>query len=103
MSRFTEFTRERCYLHNVSLATVSWYTRAFKWLPSESPTQADLKDAVMRCWRTICWIPERNSMACWGRSGRPEDGRIQLASRPPARTSATPRLLCIGIISRICR
>jgi integrase/recombinase XerD len=48
MSRFTEFTRERRYLHNVSEATVSWYTHAFKWLPSESPTQDELKDTVLR-------------------------------------------------------
>jgi predicted secreted protein len=48
MSRFTEFTRERRYLHNVSLATVSWYTPAFKWLPSESPTQDELRDVVLR-------------------------------------------------------
>ena len=48
MDRFTEFVRERRYLHNVSPATVSWYTHAFKWLPSESPTQDELKDAVLR-------------------------------------------------------
>src|SRR5450631_2007736 len=48
MSRFTEFTRERRYLHNVSPATVSWYTHAFKWLQSESPTQLDLKDVVIK-------------------------------------------------------
>lgn len=48
MSRFDEFIRERRYLRNVSPATVSWYTHAFKWLPSESPTQDDLKDAVLR-------------------------------------------------------
>src|SRR5664279_2841718 len=48
MNRFTQFIHERRYLHNVSPATVSWYTHAFKWLPSESPTQDDLKDAVLR-------------------------------------------------------
>ena len=48
MNRFSEFVRERRYLHNVSPATVSWYTHAFKWLPSESPTQDQLKDAVLR-------------------------------------------------------
>ncbi|MGD0629013.1 MAG: site-specific integrase [Terracidiphilus sp.] len=48
MSQFTEFVRERRYLHNVSPATVSWYTHALKWLPSESPTQAELKDTVLR-------------------------------------------------------
>jgi integrase/recombinase XerD len=48
MDRFTEFIRERQYLHNVSPATISWYSHAFKWLPSESPTQHDLKDTVLR-------------------------------------------------------
>ena len=36
------------FLYNVSDNTVSWYTHAFKWLPSESPTQRDLKDVVLR-------------------------------------------------------
>jgi integrase/recombinase XerD len=48
MNRFDEFVRERRYLHNVSPATVSWYSHAFKWLPSESPTQDELKDTVLR-------------------------------------------------------
>jgi integrase/recombinase XerD len=48
MNRFSEFIRERQLLYNVSPATVSWYRHAFKWLPSESPTQADLKDTVLR-------------------------------------------------------
>jgi len=48
MTRFEEFIRERRFLHNVSPATVSWYTHALKWLPNESPTQAELKEAVMR-------------------------------------------------------
>jgi integrase/recombinase XerD len=48
MSRFSAFVRERQYLHNVSSATVSWYTHAFKWLPSESPTQDELKNTVLR-------------------------------------------------------
>jgi integrase/recombinase XerD len=48
MSRFAAFVQERRYLKNVSPSTVSWYTHAFKWLPSESPTQEQLKDAVMR-------------------------------------------------------
>src|SRR5690242_6945049 len=45
---FSDFIRERRYLHNVSPCTVSWYTHAFKWLPSESPTQSELKDTVLR-------------------------------------------------------
>jgi integrase/recombinase XerD len=48
VSHFTEFIRERRYLHNVSPATISWYTHAFNWLPSDSPTQDDLKNVVLR-------------------------------------------------------
>lgn len=48
MSRFIEFTRERRYLHNVSPATISWYNSALKWLPSETPTQDELKATVVR-------------------------------------------------------
>jgi integrase/recombinase XerD len=48
MNRFNEFIRERQFLYNVSPATVRWYTHAFKWLPSESPTQAELKQTVIR-------------------------------------------------------
>jgi integrase/recombinase XerD len=48
MSRFDAFIRERKFLLNVSPATVSWYTSALKWLPSESPTQEELKEVVVR-------------------------------------------------------
>jgi integrase/recombinase XerD len=45
---FAEFLRERQYLLNVSPATLDWYRNAFKWLPSASPSHAELKDVVMR-------------------------------------------------------
>jgi len=45
---FNDFIRERRYLNNVSPSTISWYTHALKWLPSESPTQAELKEVVLR-------------------------------------------------------
>jgi integrase/recombinase XerD len=48
MNGFIEFTLERRYLHNVSPATISWYTHALKWLPSERPTQDQLKGVVLR-------------------------------------------------------
>ncbi len=48
MNRFNEFIRERRLLYNVSPTTVFWYSHAFKWLPSESATQAELKDVVLR-------------------------------------------------------
>jgi integrase/recombinase XerD len=46
--RFEQFIRERQYLTNVTPATIEWYRRCLKWLPSESPTQSDLKDIVLR-------------------------------------------------------
>jgi len=45
---FAEFIRERQCLQNVTPATLEWYTNSFRWLQSESPTQAELKDAVVR-------------------------------------------------------
>jgi integrase/recombinase XerD len=45
---FSLFIRERQYLHNVTPATVEWYKHSFKWLRTESPTEKELKDAVMR-------------------------------------------------------
>ena len=61
MDRFTEFTRERRYLHNVSPATLSWYIHAFKWLPWQAPTQDELKNVVMRMREMGT---ERNRMQC---------------------------------------
>jgi integrase/recombinase XerD len=45
---FEQFIRERQYLANVTPATIEWYERCFKWLPSASPTQEQLKEAVLR-------------------------------------------------------
>jgi integrase/recombinase XerD len=47
-ARFERFIRERQYFTNVTPATVEWYRRCLSWLPSKSPTQADLKDLVLR-------------------------------------------------------
>lgn len=46
--RFEQFIRERQYLKNVTAETVQWYERSLKWLPTATPTEDDLKDAVMR-------------------------------------------------------
>jgi integrase/recombinase XerD len=48
LPKFEQFIRERQYLHNVSPATVSWHTHNSKWLPSESPTEDELKQVVIR-------------------------------------------------------
>lgn len=48
MPGFQQFIRERQYLTNVSPRTVEWYKNSLKWLPSESPSPEELKDAVMR-------------------------------------------------------
>jgi integrase/recombinase XerD len=45
---FSEFTRERQFLSNVSPSTLEWYKHAFKWLLTDSPSQEDLKAAVVR-------------------------------------------------------
>src|ERR1700732_4840633 len=48
MVGFSQFIRERQYLHNVTPATVEWYAHSFKWLHTPSPSQDELKDAVLR-------------------------------------------------------
>jgi hypothetical protein len=48
MPLFEQFVRERRYLHNISPSTISWYNHALKWQPGESPTQAELKETVLR-------------------------------------------------------
>jgi len=45
---FSQFIRERQHLSNVSPATLEWYKHSFKWLRTESPSQEELKDAVIR-------------------------------------------------------
>jgi integrase/recombinase XerD len=47
-ARFEQFIRERQYLTNVSPATLEWYKHSLKWLPTESPTEDELKGAVLR-------------------------------------------------------
>lgn len=46
--RFEQFIRERQYLTNVSPATLEWYKHSFKWLTSASPSDEELKAAVVR-------------------------------------------------------
>ena len=46
--RFEQFIRERQFLSNVSPSTLEWYKHSFKWLPTDSPSQDELKDAVLR-------------------------------------------------------
>jgi hypothetical protein len=48
LPKFEQFIREQQYLHNVSPATVSWHTHNLKWLPSEYPTEDELKAMVVR-------------------------------------------------------
>ena len=48
LSRFEQFIKERKYLTNVTPATIEWYTHAFKWLDTDSPTQDDLRAAVLK-------------------------------------------------------
>jgi integrase/recombinase XerD len=48
MAGFSDFLRERQYLNNVSPATLEWYEHSFKWLPSEAPSQDELRAAILR-------------------------------------------------------
>jgi integrase/recombinase XerD len=48
MGGFAQFIRERQYLTNVSPATLEWYEHSLKWLRTESPSDAELKDTVVR-------------------------------------------------------
>ena len=48
LPRFEQFIRERQFLSNVSPSTLEWYKHSFKWLHTESPSQEELKDAVLR-------------------------------------------------------
>jgi integrase/recombinase XerD len=45
---FSQFVRERQFLSNVSPSTLEWYKHSFKWLQTESPSQDELKDVVLR-------------------------------------------------------
>jgi len=45
---FSQFVRERQFLSNVSPSTLEWYKHSLKWLHTESPSQDELKDAVLR-------------------------------------------------------
>jgi integrase len=45
---FSEFIRERQFLSNVSPSTLEWYKYSFRWLQTESPSQDELKAAVLR-------------------------------------------------------
>jgi integrase/recombinase XerD len=48
MTRFEQFLRERRYLGNISERSIDWYKLAFKWLESESPDEAHLKNCIIR-------------------------------------------------------
>ncbi|MFZ1142645.1 MAG: hypothetical protein WAN76_25985 [Candidatus Sulfotelmatobacter sp.] len=48
LPKFQQFISKRQYLQNVSPATVQWHTLSLKWMPSESPTEDELKLMVVR-------------------------------------------------------
>ena len=48
MPAVEQFIRERQYLANVTPATIAWYRNSLKWLPSESPSQQELRELVIR-------------------------------------------------------
>jgi hypothetical protein len=48
LRHFEQFIRERRFLSNVTSSTLQWYEHSFKWLDTDSPSQEDLKAAVLR-------------------------------------------------------
>jgi integrase/recombinase XerD len=48
LTRFEQFVGQRQHLSNVSTSTLDWYQYSFKRLPPESPSQDELKEAVLR-------------------------------------------------------
>lgn len=48
MTKFEVFAKEKQYLLGVSPATLEWYEQSLRWLNTESPTEQELKDAVLR-------------------------------------------------------
>jgi integrase/recombinase XerD len=45
---FEKFIQERKYLANVTEATIQWYTHALKWLDTDTPSQENLRAAVLK-------------------------------------------------------
>jgi len=45
---FEQFLKERQYISNVSPRTIEWYKQSLNWLDTESPTENQLKDLVIR-------------------------------------------------------
>ena len=82
---FADFVRERQYLHNVSPSTLSWYTHALKWLPSESPSQNDLKESVLRMREKgldkMSQAAEQMSKGAKGEKGQMKKGSSELAKQ----------------------
>jgi hypothetical protein len=45
---FERFLQERLYLMNVSPRTIEWHQQSLNWLGIEDPTDADLKNVVLK-------------------------------------------------------
>src|ERR1700691_6253502 len=76
LPRFEQFIQERQFLTNVTPATIDWYRHSLKWLPSDSPTQENLKDTVMRMRQAgrkatgcNCAIRAINAYLHWNHAG----------------------------------
>jgi integrase/recombinase XerD len=46
-SRIEQFLEQKQYIHNYSENTITWYRRSLAYLPSETPSQADLDRAII--------------------------------------------------------
>jgi integrase/recombinase XerD len=87
-ARFEQFIRERQYLANVTPATIDWYKNSLKWLRTVSPSQDDLKDAVIRMRSkglkpTGCnsAIQALNSYAHWSTRDQTQSAEVDAVTR----------------------
>jgi integrase/recombinase XerD len=124
--RFDQFIRERQYLHNVTPSTVLWYKNSLRWLPSESPSQEQLKDAVMRMCEKgrkatgcNCSIRAINSYLKWSGSTlkiprlkepqlvlptfTPQQIRLLVAWKPKGKYQRRLHLLVLFLLDTGCR
>ena len=60
--RTEEFIHERQYLLNVSPRTIEWYRNSLRWLPCDSPSQAQLNGVVIRMREKGCKVTGCNSV-----------------------------------------
>jgi integrase/recombinase XerD len=86
--RFEQFIREKQYVTNVSQRTLEWYRQAFRWLPSEHPSQQDVQETVLRMHEcglkataVNSYITGLNSYLHWDSGAQHVCGAVGVAER----------------------